>query len=506
MSTTLRELSALVPGSRVHGDAEVRVSGVSSDSRSVEVGDLFAAISGGTHDATEFAPGALARGARAALASRPLVEIDAPTLVVDDVRAALGPISQRAYGEPTRALRTIGITGTNGKTTVSYLLESVLADAGLAPALLGTVALRGPAGEQPAQLTTPEADAIARFAHVQREAGARSLVMEVSSHALDQGRVRGMQFEVAAFTNLTQDHLDYHGTMEAYGAAKVRLFTEYAPQHGVIMIDQPFGRALAERVRAAGGVRVLTCSADPSGSGADFQVRAYASLRTGIEARIATPQGELALASPLFGAHNLENLLVVLGCAHALGLDLAQAAQSLRSAAGAPGRLERVEHPGDVLVLVDYAHTPDALERALRALRPLTRGRLFAVCGCGGDRDRTKRDPMGEAAARGADLAVLTSDNPRTEDPDAILAEMEPGARRVSARLDVSALATAARGYAVVVDRRQAIQLALSAACPGDSVLLAGKGHETYQIVGKIKHDFDDRLEAARAIAGLERA
>lgn len=505
MTVSLRELSALVPGARVHGDNGVQVSGVTSDSRSAGPGDLFAAVMGGTHDAARFAPAAVERGARAVLCERPL-ELPVPTLVVDDVRAVLGPVAQRVYGEPTRALRTVGITGTNGKTTVSYLLESVLVHAGLSPALLGTVALRGPAGEEPAQLTTPEADAIARFAHTQLQAGARSLVMEVSSHALEQGRVLGMHFEVAAFTNLSQDHLDFHGTMDAYGAAKVRLFTEYAPKSSVIMIDQPFGRALAERVRGSSGQQVLTCSADPQGAAADFKVREYSSLRTGIQARLSTPQGELELHSPLFGAHNLENLLVVLGAAHALGVDLQLAVRALSTAVGAPGRLERVEHPGDVLVLVDYAHTPDALERALRALRPLTRGRLWAICGCGGDRDRSKRAPMGEAAAREADLALLTSDNPRTEDPIAILAEMEPGAQRIKPRLSEAALADATSGYAVVVDRAQAIRLALSAAKPGDSILLAGKGHETYQIVGKVKHDFDDRLEAARAIAALVRA
>lgn len=505
MSISLRELSALVPGSRVHGDDGVQVSGVTSDSRSVGPGDLFAAMVGGTHDATRFAPGAVERGATAVLCSRPL-EVPVPTLVVDDVRAVLGPIAQRVYGNPTYILHTVGITGTNGKTTVSYLLESVLAHAGLVPSLLGTVALRGPAGEEPAQLTTPEADAIARFAHRQLAAGARSLVMEVSSHALEQRRVLGMRFEVAAFTNLTQDHLDFHGTMDAYGAAKVKLFTEYAPKTSVIMIDQPFGRALAERVRGLRVQQVLTCSADPQGASADFKVREYTSSRTGIEARLATPQGEVELRSPLFGAHNLENILVVLGSAYALGVDLKVAAQALSTAAGAPGRLERVAHPGDVLVLVDYAHTPDALERALRALRPLTRGRLFAICGCGGDRDRTKRAPMGEAAAREADLAILTSDNPRTEDPAAILAEMEPGAQRAKPRLEAGALAQANSGYTVVIDRTQAIELALRAARPGDSILLAGKGHETYQIVGKVKHDFDDRLEAARAIAALVRA
>jgi UDP-N-acetylmuramoyl-L-alanyl-D-glutamate--2,6-diaminopimelate ligase len=504
VSVSLRELSGLCPGSSVHGDDLVRVDGVSSDSRQVQTGELFAALVGGTHDAARFAPAAISRGASAVLANEAL-ELDVPTLVVEDARSALGPIAQRIYGDPTHTLRTVGVTGTNGKTTVSYLLESVLQRAGLAPALLGTVALRGPAGEEAAQLTTPEADAIARFARRQRDAGAKSLVMEVSSHALEQGRVRGMRFEVAAFTNLTRDHLDFHGTFEAYGAAKLKLFTDYAPKTSVVMVDQPYGVKLAERVAALPSQRVLRCALDPSAQ-ADFSVRAFSSLRSGIRARLATPQGELEITSPLFGAHNLENLLVVLGSAHALGVDLRLAADALAEAVGAPGRLERVAHPGDVLVLVDYAHTDDALARVLRAVRPLTRGRLFVVCGCGGDRDRSKRAPMGEAAAREADLAILTSDNPRTEDPAAILAEMEPGASRIKARIEPHALALAASGYTVVPERAEAIRLALSAAGPGDSVLLAGKGHETYQIIGKTKYDLDDRLEASRAIAALDRS
>jgi UDP-N-acetylmuramoyl-L-alanyl-D-glutamate--2,6-diaminopimelate ligase len=493
VSVALRELIALPGLVSVEGDGAVAVERVTSDSRAVQPGDLFAALPGARSDGAAFAPEALARGARAVLAGRPL-GLSVPTLVADDVRHRLGPVAQRVFGEPSRALSVVGITGTNGKTTVSYLLESVLASAGKVPALLGTVALRGPAGELPAQLTTPEADMIARFMREQRDAGATHLAMEVSSHALAQHRVLGTEFEVAAFTNLTQDHLDYHGTMEAYGEAKALLFTAYEPRHSVIVVDHPFGAALARRAQG----RVLRCAV--SAQDGDVQVHEWASTRTGIAARISTPCGELRLESPLFGAHNLENLLVCIGSALALGLPLDAIAHGLSTARGAPGRMERVPDLRDVMVLVDYAHTPDALERALCAVRPLTQGRLFVLCGCGGDRDRTKRAPMAEAAARLADVAVLTSDNPRTEEPLAILADMEPGARGASSKITEDELAHAARGYVVLPDRAQAIALTIAAARPGDTVLIAGKGHETYQIIGNVKHPFDDRSEALRAI------
>jgi UDP-N-acetylmuramoyl-L-alanyl-D-glutamate--2,6-diaminopimelate ligase len=486
----------------VVGDSGVRVSGVTSDSRRVAPGDLFAAISGEKSDGAQFVPQALANGASAVLIDRDLA-LEVPLVRVDGVRRRLGTLAHRIYGEPTRVLKTFAVTGTNGKTTVTYLLEALLAHAGRTPALLGTIVNRGPAFSRAAELTTPEADVIARFARAQLEAGASHLLLEASSHALDQDRLRGAQIEVAAFTNLTQDHLDYHQTMEAYGQAKARLFENYAPRHAVIMIDQPFGRALSESL-AAGPSKLWRASL---GAEPDAELRAlrYSSSRHGIEATIATPHGEIAIESPLFGAHNLENLLVTMGAGLALGLTPDEIRAGLRNATGAPGRMERVATANDVMVLVDYAHTPDAIGRALAALRPLTDGRLFIVCGCGGDRDPKKRAPMGEAALRGADLALLTSDNPRTEDPARILAEMEVGAARAGQRIERDALATAGSGYAVIVDRAEAIQVAIQAARPGDTVLLAGKGHETYQIIGREKRDFDDREQAARALLMLTR-
>jgi UDP-N-acetylmuramoyl-L-alanyl-D-glutamate--2,6-diaminopimelate ligase len=490
----LSELTHLTGVSHVEGDASVRVTRVVSDSRALSEGDLFAAISGATSDGAAFAPAAVQKGARAVLAEREL-HLTVPTLVVDSVRGRLGPIAHRVLGDPSHELPVIGITGTNGKTTVTHLIESVLAHVGAKPAVLGTVAMRGPAGEVTASLTTPEADVVARFMREQHDAGATHLAMEVSSHALAIDRVLGTRFDVAGFTNLTQDHLDFHGTMEAYGEAKAVLFTRYAPRASVIVVDDPFGRELVKRVQG----ELLRCSVDLARE-AELSVQEWASTRAGIRARVHTPKGMLELESPLFGAHNLENLLVCVGSCLAVGVDLRGISEGLRSARGAPGRMERVDDPRDVMILVDYAHTPDALERALLAVRPLTQGRLFVVCGCGGDRDRKKRAPMAEAAARVADLAVLTSDNPRTEDPLAILRDMEPGARTVSRPISADQLAAEVRGYTVIADRREAILRAVLAARAGDTVLLAGKGHETYQILGTVKHPFDDRVEAALAV------
>jgi len=495
--TSLRALSSMPGVARLEGDARVEVTGVCSDSRRVVPGDLFAALPGRSVDGARYVEQALARGARAVLAERDL-ELDVPLLVVDQVRGRLGPIAHRVYGEPTRALRTVGVTGTNGKTTVTHLLESVLGHAGHKPALLGTIALRGPMGEEAAELTTPEADRVARFAAEAHAGGASHLLLEVSSVALAEQRVRGMSFEVAAFTNLTHDHLDYHGTLEAYGEEKARLFTEHAPRHSVVVVDEPFGAALAERAPG----HVLRC-AQRADAAAEIRVRQFRSTREGIRADLDTPHGPLTIESPLFGAHNLENLLVTVGCAVALELDLTQVAEALRTARGAPGRMERVSDPRGVLVLVDYAHTPDALARALAALRPLTDGRLWVVFGCGGDRDRQKREPMAEVAAQGADVALLTSDNPRTESVTRILADMEPGAARHAPKLALTRLRAATRGYAVIPDRAQAIAAALEAARPGDTVLLAGKGHESYQVVGNTRYAFDDRIQAARALSSL---
>jgi UDP-N-acetylmuramoyl-L-alanyl-D-glutamate--2,6-diaminopimelate ligase len=503
--SSVRALMSLPGALRLVGGAraeDVVVKGLSSDSRRVQPGDVFAALPGRSVDGARFVELAIQRGAVAVLAER---ELDArvPVLVFDNLRQRLGTIAQYVYGDPTRELVTIGVTGTNGKTTVTHLIESILQAAGQSPALLGTISLRGPGGEEPAELTTPEADRMARFARQSHDAGASHLLLEVSSVALTERRVGGMHFAVAAFTNLSHDHLDYHGTFEAYGEAKAGLFTEYAPQTSVIVVDSPFGAALAARTPG----KVLRCSVGSREASAlpdaELRVESFASTRHGLTAEITTPTGRHTLKSPLFGAHNLENLLVAIGCAIAVGVDVTTILQALEKAPGAPGRMERVADPRGVLVLVDYAHSPDAIARALAALRPLTDGRLLIVFGCGGDRDRQKRAPMAEAALVGADLAVLTADNPRSEDLKQILSDMEPGAAKIAPRLAPASLRTARRGYAVVGDRAQAIAAALEAARAGDTVLLAGKGHETYQLVGNTRYAFDDRIQAARALSSL---
>jgi UDP-N-acetylmuramoyl-L-alanyl-D-glutamate--2,6-diaminopimelate ligase len=506
MSVSLASLQESGLVGSVRGDASVEVRGVRHDSRHVEPGELFVAMRGETSDGATFVEAAIARGAAAVMADRPL-PCPVPLVLVEDARRALAPVAEHVYGHPTRAIPVVGVTGTNGKTTTTWITDEALTAAGRAPALMGTVELRGPGGlRERAAFTTPEADAISRFARAMVDRGASHLVMEISSHALSLHRTDALRFDVAVFTNLTQDHLDFHGTMDAYFAAKARLFLDHAPRVSVVRIDDTWGARLAAEVaaRIAGDPArsLLRVSRDPA-SGADLRPLAWESGRHGIRGTIATPWGTLALESALVGAHNLDNLLFATATLGALGIPLDTVAAALRTVRGAPGRLERVADPRDVAVLVDYAHSPDALEAALVATRPLTPGRLFVVFGCGGDRDRGKRPVMGKIAGERADVAVITSDNPRTEVPSAILAEIEPGTAATMPRVTHDAIAGAPRGYVVEVDRRTAIRLAIESARPGDTVLIAGKGHEDYQILGTSKIHFDDRDEAAAAIAGL---
>ncbi|MBX3252211.1 MAG: UDP-N-acetylmuramoyl-L-alanyl-D-glutamate--2,6-diaminopimelate ligase [Myxococcales bacterium] len=483
---------------------DVDVTGVCRDSRRVAPGDLFAALTGEEVDGERFIPDARAKGAVAAMVAAPLegapLEGAAlPQLVVGDVRAWLGPVCHAVHAEPTHALRVIGITGTNGKTTVAYLVDQALEALGQHTALLGTVASRVGGRTVASTFTTPEADDLARFAAMARDEGASELVMEVSSHGLALARVRGVRFEVAAFTNLSQDHLDFHPSMEAYGEAKASLFLAHAPRESVVNVDDAFGAALASRIEAGGRAPLTVGIRDERARLRAVDARFDAQ---GIHATIALGEARVALESGLVGRHNLENLLVALGVLLALGHELAAAAAALGRASGAPGRLERVADPRGVTILVDYAHTPDALANALAAVRPLTAGRLLVVFGCGGDRDASKRPLMGRAAAEGADLVVVTSDNPRTEAPAAIAEAIVPGVQGAGLA-PLEALAGQRRGFIVELDRAKAIEAALVAAEPGDTVLIAGKGHEDYQIVGHERRPFDDRAVAAAVAHAL---
>lgn len=484
--TSLRELvralSAFAPD--LAGDGSVCVSSVQQDSRRVRAGDLFVARSGKHADGARFVIDAVGRGARAVLAARgaDLGAVALPVVRVNELARALAFAAEHVYGAPSQRLALVGITGTNGKTTTSFLVEQALARLGRKPARLGTLGFAFGGESEESALTTPEADAISeRLSHVVANGGTHC-VMEVSSVALELERVAALSFEVAAFSNLTQDHLDFHGTMSAYGAAKAKLFRALSPRHAVLNVDDAFGRELAASLSGS----VLRVSQRAS---AELSVLRSEFSREGTVAEVSWRGSRSELKSRLVGAHNLDNLLLALGVLLALGEDLTRAAAALAECAGVPGRLERCDEPGDEqLVAVDYAHTPDALERALAALRPLTSGRLICVFGCGGDRDPLKRPLMGAAAAEGADYVIVSNDNPRTEEPSQI------------ARAIVPAIAERGTPYEVELDRTLAIQRAIDLARSGDSVLIAGKGHENYQIFGTEKRPFDDRDEARRAL------
>lgn len=470
---------------RLVGDGEVRVRGVRQDSRRVEAGDLFVARSGGKVSGAQFAADAVGRGAVALIVERgaDVPALNVPMIEVADARRSLALAAEAVYANPSRQLSVIGITGTNGKTTTAWLVERALSGAGAKPARLGTVGFSFAGKNEDSALTTPEADDISRYAAGVRDAGGTHFVMEVSSIALSLERVRGLHFKVAAFSNLTQDHLDFHGSLAEYGEAKAQLFTALAPEASVINIDDPFGAKLA--ARAAGKVTRVS-----KRSGADLYPKQVTIDAQGIHGEIVTPEGSVRLESRLVGEHNLENLLLALGILHASGVDLEKAARALGEAPQVPGRLERCDDPGDdVLVLVDYAHTPDALERVLIATRGLTSRRVICVFGCGGDRDPQKRPRMGAAVGRLADYAFLTNDNPRSEEPGAIARAVEVGLREMDGKFEIE------------LDRARAIERAVSRAEAGDVVLIAGKGHEPYQIIGNQTLPFDDRSEARRALA-----
>lgn len=496
------EQQALVSG--VVGDAGVQVRGVQHDSRQVQPGDLFFALGGQVFDGADYSADAVARGAVAVAAETvPGGGLTVPWLQVTDGLGSLAAVARQVYGDPTSHLPVVGITGTNGKTTVAHLVAQALQGLGAEPGLAGTVVVSGPAGERAPTHTTPMADELMRIARWLLESQATHFVTEVSSHGLAMRRVDGVRFEVAAFTNLSQDHLDFHGDMARYGAAKARLFTDLAPRVAVLNWDQPLGQQLSGQTQ---GDRLRY-----SASGADVELSAVQvrHSRSGIEALVRVPGGQVTLRSSLIGNYNLENLLCALGICIGLGFDAASAAAALAGAVGAPGRLQRVAYPDGPAVFVDYAHTPDALDRVCDLLRGLTpaQGRLIVVFGCGGDRDRAKRPLMGAAVARHAEIAVLTNDNPRGEVPEQIIADIVPGAQQAGMTEQIlPTLAAGGKGLLVEPDRAAAIHGALQLAQPADIVLIAGKGHETYQLIGPQRVPFDDVQVAAASIAVLREA
>ncbi|MBX3127506.1 MAG: UDP-N-acetylmuramoyl-L-alanyl-D-glutamate--2,6-diaminopimelate ligase [Polyangiaceae bacterium] len=467
-----------------HGGA-LRVRDVVQDSRRVCGGELFVARDGARSSAGTNAEQAIARGAVAVMTEvgAAVGAVTVPVLTVRDLRRAIGFAAEAVHRHPTRALGVVGITGTNGKTTCSFLAAHAIDGSGGRAARLGTLGLGFEALERPSPLTTPEADEVSRVAAEVQRLGATHLVMEASSHALALGRVEAVCFRVAAFSNLSQDHLDFHGSMDEYASAKLRLFTELSPAVSVVNVDDEFGRRIVDQARGP----VLRVSRRGRGDVSVGAARAAGALFA-LPVEVAGARHELL--TRLVGTHNLDNIALSLGIVLGLGLDVAAAVRSFASAPSAPGRLERCDTDADdVVVLVDYAHTPDALERALGAVRDLSTGTLWCVFGCGGDRDPSKRPKMGDAVGRGADRAIVTNDNPRSEAPQAIADAILVG------------LTSHRKPLEVILDRERAIEHAVCNAAPGDVVLVAGKGHETLQIIGDERREFDDRVSARRALA-----
>jgi UDP-N-acetylmuramoyl-L-alanyl-D-glutamate--2,6-diaminopimelate ligase len=482
----LRQLLAdFDPALDLSGIPDLEILGVRDDSRKVKVGDLFVARPGSKTDGAQFVADAHARGAVALVADRRIDAAPIPQICVPDTSLAASVLANLFQGSPSKKLRVIGITGTNGKTTTTYLLRHILGKLSVKCGLVGTVQIDDGRRVTESEMTTPGAVQVAELLAAMRAHGCRTCAIETSSHALEQKRVAGVEFAAGAFTNLTRDHLDYHKTMDHYAGAKAKLF-ESLPEGSVAVVNAQDEWAGRMTRQCAANVFTFGFSDDASYRAADVAISA-----SGSHFVLITPDGRCEVSMPLIGRHNIENAL----CAAALagevfGLSVHQISAALKDAAGAPGRLQMVRAGQPFTILVDYAHTHDALENVLSALRPLTRGKLRVVFGCGGDRDRTKRPLMGKVAADLADAVYITSDNPRTENPQNIIDEIICGLAVDSEK-----------SLVVEPDRRTAIEAALRDADKNDVVLIAGKGHENYQIIGATRHHFDDVEEATRVIS-----
>jgi UDP-N-acetylmuramyl-tripeptide synthetase len=474
---------------KLTGDGDQSVRDVTHDSRQAKDGSLFAAVRGELFDAHKFIARVMEQGAVGVLSElEPPADFKGAWIQVADIRRAMALAAAEVHHHPSRELRLVGITGTNGKTTCAYLIASIPEAAGEPVAMTGTVEYRLGNHRQKAGRTTPEATDMQRLLRQAVEMGCRTAVMECSSQAMDFHRCDELDYEVAVFTNLTRDHLDYHKTMENYWYAKQRLFDGRLgsrPKTSVINLDDAHGVELADRLRRE-GLRVVTYALK---SNADITAHDPEFSLAGMRFRLRTPETEIDFHSPLVGPPHVYNTLAAVASGLALGYSLEVITKALSQCTGAPGRFEGVPHDGDFAVVVDYAHSDDALLNVLRTAREVTKGKIITVFGCGGDRDRSKRAPMGEAAGSLSDVVILTSDNPRTEDPNQILADAEEGIRKTG------------KPYEKITDRREAIHHAISQAAPGDLVLIAGKGHEDYQILGREVFHFDDKEVAREALA-----
>jgi UDP-N-acetylmuramoyl-L-alanyl-D-glutamate--2,6-diaminopimelate ligase len=486
--TTVKKLSEITEA-QLTGDETQIVTDVSHDSRRIGKGGLFAAVSGALFDAHKFVPQVMSQGAVGVLSEQPAPDgFNGAWLQVANVRRAMALAAAEVQGHPSRELQLVGITGTNGKTTTAYLIASIPEAAGEPVAMTGTVEYRLGAQRFKADRTTPEAPDMQRLLRQAVDLGCRTAVMECSSQAMDFHRCDELEYAVAVFTNLTRDHLDYHQTMENYWYAKQRLFDGRLgtrPRNSVINVDDPYGVELADKLESE-GLRVIRYAvnthADVTAHDAEFSLE-------GMKFQLLTSGPEREFRSPLVGAPHIYNTLAAVASGLALGYNLDVITAALENCAGAPGRFERVPHDGDFSVVVDYAHSDDALLNVLRTAREVVKGKIITVFGCGGDRDRTKRAPMGQAAGSLSDVVILTSDNPRMEDPEQILCDAEEGIRKTG------------KPYRKIADRTEAIHQAISEARTGDLVLIAGKGHEDYQIIGREVFHFDDKEVARAALA-----
>jgi UDP-N-acetylmuramoyl-L-alanyl-D-glutamate--2,6-diaminopimelate ligase len=480
-------LSSLLDYSRADLE-DVAITGIELDSRKVSAGDLFLAMSGELHDGRHFIEQAVANGAAAVVAEAPaagFVEaIPVPLIEIPDLRHEAGEIASRFYARPSRDLHMVGVTGTNGKTTTSQLMAQLGRRLGKSCGVIGTLGSSLDGAVTRASNTTPDPVSLQAQLARWRDAGVSTVSMEVSSHALVQGRVSGVEFETAVFTNLSQDHLDYHGTMEAYGRAKMQLFSIEGLHHAVVNLDDAFSTQLLAMI--PDGVRVITYSV-AGNTDADVAFDSVRFHTGGVVASLRTPWGSGECSSPLRGEFNLSNLAAGISAVLLAGEDFENLLAAVAKLQSVAGRMQLIPNEAGLQVVVDYAHTPDALEQVLRALRPHVEGRLLTVFGCGGDRDRGKRSLMGRLACELSDLVVVTSDNPRSENPQAILRDIESGCTG---------------DFKLIVDRAEAIAAALAEAASGDCVLVAGKGHEDYQIIDGERRHFSDEQQVRLALAG----
>ena len=466
--------------------ANTMIGGLQLDSRRVRPGDLFVAMPGEIHDGRQFIEQAVANGASAVVAEAPVFgfvdEVPVPLVEVPDLRFEVGVMAARFYRHPSERMHVVGITGTNGKTTTSRMIGQLTRALGKPCGVIGTLGATLGDEVSAGDNTTPDPISLQRQLAEWLGGGVLAVSMEVSSHALVQGRVNGVAFESAIYTNLSHDHLDYHGSMEAYGRAKLRLFTHDTLRRAIINVDDPFSARVRDAVER--GVEVLTYSA--SGGAADVRVENAEFDSEGVRGELHTPWGTASFSSPLVGDFNLSNLAAAVTALLLSGEDLLPVIEAVADLRPVPGRMQVIPNSLDLQVIVDYAHTPQALEQVLKALRPHVRGTLLTVFGCGGDRDRDKRQIMGRIACTLSDRVVVTSDNPRSESPLRIMQDIEAGC---SGR------------YELVEDRAEAIAAAVAMAGPGDCVVIAGKGHEDYQLVEGVRLHFSDTEQAADALA-----